>query len=100
MPHGPLACLALLSWTPFIVFGALVPEPSITLTAGQAIPLTRRTSSSVLDADERGLLAKAHRDAVIARYFGGTPEVRRSSGFNLCVYIIPGGAHSAGAMRR
>ena len=91
IPHGPLVCLAFLSWTPFIVLGALASEPSIPLT-GQAIPLIRRTSLSIPDADKRGLFAKAQRDAVITRYFGGTPEVRRSSGSNVCVYIILGSA--------
>ena len=88
VPHGSLAlCLAFLSWAPFAVLGSPAPESSIPLT-GQTIPLTRRTSSPILDADQRGLLAKAQRDLVIARYFGGTAEVRRSSGSNLCVYII------------
>ena len=91
IPHGALVCLALLSWTPFVVFGSPAPESLIPL-AGQAIPLTRRTSSPILDAEQRVLLAKAQRDAVIVKYFGGAPEVRRSSGSNQCVCIILGGA--------
>ena len=100
LPHGPLAFLALLPWTPFVVvLGAPALESSTPLI-GQAIPLTRRTSSIIPDADQWGLLAKAQRDAVSARYFGGTQEVRRSSGSNLCVYIILDGAHGAGAVKR
>ncbi|KAL4066061.1 aspartic peptidase domain-containing protein [Scleroderma yunnanense] len=77
----PHACLALLSLTSY-VFGVPTADPLI----GQAIPLTRRTPSRFLDIDERGLIAQAQRDAVIARYFGKEPAVRRrSTGSNAIV---------------
>ncbi|KIM57203.1 hypothetical protein SCLCIDRAFT_1219652 [Scleroderma citrinum Foug A] len=76
----PLAHLTLLSLTPH-VFGAPAADSSIPLI-GSAIPLTRRTPSLTPDVDQRGLVAKSQRDAVIARYFGGEPVRQRSNGSN------------------
>ena len=84
----PLAYLPLLSLTPY-VFGAPAADASIPLI-GSAIPLTRRTPSRTLDVDQRSLIAKSQRDAVITRYFGGEPGRRRSTGSNACVYFAFG----------
>lgn len=81
----PLAHLTLLSLTPH-VFGAPAADSSIPLI-GSAMPLTRRTPSLTPDVDQRGLVAKSQRDAVIARYFGGEPVRQRSNGSNSCVYF-------------